>query len=225
MLEIPCGGGLVCIAGPSPSTQHPSIHASINGVPTNRPINQATTWPNQQTKQPKPPIPALCPPLHPPAFIYTASIHPSIHQTSTHSENIAYPSSTVPRKQSRQAYQQTSKQKTISLSMIHASLYVFSPNPSKQQAKQAEPTNTPSKGSGVKKKGWVAHQATSKPSNQAVFSQNAVDTCFALVAHQATNKPSNQNHTTLCFPQMLSIFGLHYNKLAKQPTHQAKEGG
>ena len=53
--------------------------------------------------------------------------------------------------------------------MIHPSLYVFSQNPSNQQAKQAEPTNTPTKGSGIIRQG----------SSQTVFSPNAVDTCFA----------------------------------------------
>ena len=77
---------------------HPPIHASINGVPTNRPTNQAPKRPNQQTKQPanKETEPlfsptcrrylvcvageALRPPPHP--CIYRASTHPSNHQTS-----------------------------------------------------------------------------------------------------------------------------------------------
>ena len=64
-----------------------------------------------------------------------------------------------------------------------------------------------------------------KGSNQIGFSTIVVDICLALVARQETNNPSNQNHTTLCFPQRLSIFDLHYNKLANKPTHQTTEGG
>ena len=144
---------------------HPHIHQRSANQPTNQPSNNAakpTNQPsNQQAKQSKPPIPlALRPPPHPLPPLFTQhpsihlSIHPSIHQPSTQTEKIAYPSSTVSHKQPRQANQQTNTPKSyIFLSVHDPSLYAFSPNPSKQQAKQAEPTNTPTKGRIVKKGG------------------------------------------------------------------------
>ena len=159
-------------------TDHPSTHPS-NKQATNKPSN-----PNHTT---------LCfhrmlsilglrcwagaapSPAPPPAFIYTASINPSIHP-STHpstkhtTEKMHVHQALYHASNQQQANQATNAPKSYIFLLVHdhLSLYVFSPNPSNQQAKQAEPTNTPTKGSGVKKKGRVAHQATSKPSNQTV---------------------------------------------------------
>ena len=142
---------------PPLSTDHPSIHPS-NKQATNKPSNpnHATlfspnavdTWFALRGRSC-----ALPPHSLPPIF---TQIHPSIHPSTKHTNRkIAYPSSTVSRKRSRQANQATNAPKsyTFVLSMIHPSLYVFSPNPSNQQAKQAEPTDTPTKGSGIQKKG------------------------------------------------------------------------
>ena len=98
--------------------------------------------------------------------------------------------------------------------MIHPSVYVLSPNPSNDKpSRPNQPTPT---------KGRRVHQATSKPSNQIVLSPKTVDTGFAWVTLQATNKPSNQNHTTPCFPQRLSIFGLRYVKLANHTPSKGR---
>ena len=133
-----------------------------------------------------------------PAFIYTASIHPSIHP-SINQAHIAYPSRTVSRKQSQQANQATNTPKSYIL--VPVTVCVFS-----KSKQPAEPTDTPTKGRRVKKKGAPA---TNKPSDQT-FSPNAVDTCFELVAHQATNKPATKTtpHNPV-FSQMLSILGSH----------------
>ena len=172
-----CGGG----AAPSPPPFSafiyiPSIYASMHAsIPARHyyrpsiqpPIKLAS---NQQTKQPKPHNPVFSPNAvdtwfalrgrrctlpRAPSRLYLhsthPSIHPSIHPSNTNTNNVC-PSSTVSRKQSRQANQQTNAPKSnlFSLSMIHPSLCVF--YKSKQPtAKQAEPTNTPTKGSGVKR--------------------------------------------------------------------------
>ena len=155
----------------------------------------------------------------PPAVIYTASINPSIHPSflpsfhQTHKRKIAYPSSTVSRKQSRQANQATNAPKSYIFVPVHdlSITYVFSPNPSNQQAKQAEPTNTLTKGSGIQKNGQQPNYVFTKccrylpciggpPSNQQtkqpkphnpLFSSKAVNIWFALQqASQPTNTPS-----------------------------------
>ena len=164
-----------------------------------------------------------------PSRLYLYNIHPSIHPSTKHTHRKKYKSIKHYITQSinnKETKQPTHKKNTFfSLPMIHPLLSVLSPNPSNQQAKQAEPTNTSIEGSGVKNKGWIAHQITSKPSDQTVFSPNVIDICLALVIHQLFNKPSNQRHTTLYFLQRPSIFDLHYNKLVNQPTHQQKKGG
>ena len=109
----------------------------------------------------------LRPPPHPlpPLFIQHPSSHlsirpsirPSIYQPSPQTEKFAYPSSIILRNQSRQASQATNTPKSFIFLLVHdpsSTVCVF------QQTKQAEPTNTPTKGRIriVKKKGWVAHQ-------------------------------------------------------------------
>ena len=223
---------------------HACMHPSINGVPTNRPTNQATTWPSQPTKgrrvkkkgwvahqqqtnqatkrfpqmlpilalhwqpanQPTNPAtkttqPCVFPsavdtwfalrgrrrPL-PPLFTQRLSILPSFLPSTHSSINQAQKQKncisikhciTQAITASKPSNQRTKKLHVLPLSMINPSLHVFSPNPSNQQAKQAEPTDTPTKGRRVQKKGWVAHQ-------------------------QQTNQATKR------FPQMLSILALHW---------------
>ena len=82
------------------------------------------------------------------------SIHPSIHQAHKQ-ENMYVHQALYHASNHGKPTNKPTRQKVtfFSLSMMHPSLYVFSPNPSSQQAKQGEPTNTSTKGSGVKKKG------------------------------------------------------------------------
>ena len=173
----------------------PSIHASIHqrsaNQPTNQPGNNAAKPTNQATNKPNNPSHAtLCFPQmlsilglhcgealrpHPLLPLFTSthpsihpsilpSFHPSIHQPSTQAEKFAYPSSTVSCKQTTAS--KPSNQRTNIFRPVHdppITVCVF--HKSKQPTSQA------------------AHQAASKPSNQTVFSPNAVDTCFALVAN------------------------------------------
>ena len=82
-------------------------------------------------------------PAPPPAFIYTASIHPSIHPSTKHTNrNHAYPSSTVSRKQSRQANQKTNAPKSNMFLPVHdPSITVCAFSKSKQTTSQAGRTN------------------------------------------------------------------------------------
>ena len=109
-----------------------SIHLCIHPRPplsTDHPsIKQAS---NQQTKQPKPRNP-----VSPKCCRYLVCIAGKALRPPPH------PVPPI-----------CTQHPSIHPSMIHPSLYVFSPNPSNQQAKQAEPTDAPTKGRRVKRKG------------------------------------------------------------------------
>ena len=138
----------------------PSIYASMHAsIPTRQYLQSIHPSTHQKRKQPtnqatKATQPSVFPkccryfvciagegaapsPAPPPAFIYTASIHPSIDPSTkrTNRKNcISIKHCITQAINSKQTSQPTHQKVTcFSLSMIHPSLYVLSPNPSNQQ--------------------------------------------------------------------------------------------
>ena len=167
-LGLHCRGG----AAPSPFTQHPSIHASINGVPTNRPTNQATTRPSQQTHQ--------------------ATNKPSNQTFSPNAVDTCF--ALV----AHQATNKPSNQNDTTLCDPKRCRYLvrIAPSPAPPPAF----IYTPSIYASIP----ATNPQTIHPST-----------------HQTSKQPTNQATQTTqpCFPQMLSILGLHCEKALRPPPH------